>query len=419
VIERTLILTLLYTVCWTAAAIAQTPSPTPRVRVFLDCQFCDENFLRQEITFVDYVRRREDADVHVLVTRSDTGGGGRLWNVAFIGLGRFESVDEHLTYAAAGTNTADETRRGFARVFALGLVRYAAESPAAPRLGVTYEPPGEQSAAPINDPWNFWVFSASVNGEFRGEQASSGRSVEGSASANRTTADWKIDLDAWGEYEDNRYNLDEGDTYHAVSRRMNVGALVTRSLTPHWSAGLVSTVGSSTFQNYRFRGRLAPGIEWNLFAYPESSRRILTVLYSAGIQHFDYYEQTIYGRQQEMLWDHRLQTSLGLQQPWGSASSSVEFAQYLDALDKYRLSAHGRVDVRLFKGFSVDLSGDFSRRYDQIYLPKGNATAEEILIRQRELASNYEYEFEFGVSYSFGSIFNNIVNARFRNALDF
>lgn len=415
--DRAIILTLLCALCWAADGAAQTPSAS-RIRVFLDCQFCDENFLRQEITFVDYVRRREDADVHVLVTRSDTGGGGHLWTLAFIGLGRFDGIDQRLTYAASGTNTSDETRRGFSRVFALGLVRYAAESPAASRLGITYEPPSGAPAV-VDDPWNFWVFSASLNGEFRGERASNGRSVEGSASANRTTADWKFDLDVWGEYEDNRFVLDEGDVYHAVSRRMNSGALIVRSLTPHWSAGAVGTVGSSTFQNYRFRGRAAPAIEWNLFPYADSSRRILTVLYSAGLQRFDYYEETIYGLLEETLWDHRVQTSLGLEQPWGSASSSVEFSQYLDALDKYRLSARGQLDVRLFRGLSLDISGELSRRYDQIYLPKGDATSEEILIRQRELASNYEYEFEFGVSYSFGSIFNNIVNARFRNALDF
>jgi hypothetical protein len=394
----------------------QTPS-TPRVRVFLDCGFCDGSFLRQEITFVDYVRRREDADVHVLVTRSDTGGGGRLWNVTFIGLRRFDGVDERLTYMQAGTNTDDETRRGFARVFGVGLVRYAAESPAAPRLQVTYEPPRGAAAAPVHDPWNFWVFNATVNGELSGEQASSGRSLEGSVSANRTTADWKIALNGSGQYEENRYDLDEGDTYHAVSRRMNASALVTRSVTPHWSAGLIGTAGSSTFQNFRFRERVAPGIEWNLFAYPESSRRILTVRYSAGIQHFDYDEETIYGRLRETLWDHRLRTSLGLRQPWGSASSSVEFAQYLGAPDKYRLSASGRIDVRIFRGFSLDISGDFSRRYDQIYLPRQDATAEEILVRQRELASDYEYGLDFGVSYSFGSIFNNIVNARFRDGI--
>ena len=42
-------------------------------------------------------------------------------------------------------------------------------------------------------------------------------------------------------------------------------------------------------------------------------------------------------------------------------------------------------------------------------------TPEEILLRLRELQSGYEVEAQFGVRYTFGSIFNNVVNPRFGN----
>ena len=61
----------------------------------------------------------------------------------------------------------------------------------------------------------------------------------------------------------------------------------------------------------------------------------------------------------------------------------------------------------------VNAFGEFSRTRDQIYLPRGQASTEEILLRQRQLATGYQYFVNFGVSYSFGSIFNNIVNPRF------
>ncbi len=56
-----------------------------------------------------------------------------------------------------------------------------------------------------------------------------------------------------------------------------------------------------------------------------------------------------------------------------------------------------------------------ARRRDQLSLRRGSATSEEILVRQRELATGYQVEVGFGFSYSFGSIFNNVVNPRFRN----
>ncbi|MHB8093780.1 MAG: hypothetical protein ACYDH0_02450, partial [Candidatus Aminicenantales bacterium] len=55
-------------------------------RVFIDCPRCDINYIRTEIQFVNYVRDRAGADVHVLITQQDTGGGGREYTIAFIGL---------------------------------------------------------------------------------------------------------------------------------------------------------------------------------------------------------------------------------------------------------------------------------------------------------------------------------------------
>ncbi|MBA2671194.1 MAG: hypothetical protein H0U67_12545, partial [Gemmatimonadetes bacterium] len=57
---------------------SQTPESATQdaLRIFLDCNGpgCDFDFFRTEITFVDYVRDRADADVHVLVTTQGTGG---------------------------------------------------------------------------------------------------------------------------------------------------------------------------------------------------------------------------------------------------------------------------------------------------------------------------------------------------------
>src|SRR4051794_16966689 len=102
---------------------AQQPAATPRhdmARVFLDCPRCDDDYLKKEVTFIDYVRNREDADVHVLVTTQETGGGGAQWTLKFIGLGRFQGQDQTLTYNSPQTATPDEIRAGFAEIFRLG-----------------------------------------------------------------------------------------------------------------------------------------------------------------------------------------------------------------------------------------------------------------------------------------------------------
>jgi hypothetical protein len=389
---------------------------TDALRVFLDCGPCDENYLRTEITFINYVRDRKEADVHVLVTTQPTGGGGTEYTLKFIGLVRFAGVEQTLQYVAAQTNTEDETRRGFAQVFKLGLVRYAAETPLAPKLNVTFAAPKEASAAAVvRDPWNFWFFRVGMNGNVEGEESQSEKSIEGSFSANRTTDEWKMIFGIEGDYSTQKFTLDDGEIFTSVVRELDAEALVVKSLTNHWSAGLTGAVGSSIFSNYDFRARVAPGIEYDVFPYSQSTTRILTFLYTVGPEVADYEEETIYGKTSETLLSHQLGASLDLRQPWGSASSSVEIAQYLNQADKYRVSAFGGLSIRLFKGFEVELFGEASRRRDQLSLRRGDATNEEILVRQRELATGYQYEFSVGISYSFGSIYNNVVNPRFRN----
>ena len=397
----------------------EPPAVTPSrdaIRMFLDCNYsCDESFLRKEITFVDWMRDRKDADVHVLVTTQSTGGGGTEFTIKFIGLGRFAAVEQTLKHVATSTATSDEIRRGIADVLKRGLVRYVSESPLAARLKISFADPqaGTAAADSKKDPWNLWVFRTGISGSLSGEQSTKYRSFRSSASANRTTDDWRLSFSASGSYSSNSYDLSETETFRSISRNIDGSALAVKSLTQHWSLGLVGNVSKSTFLNYDFQMRIAPGVEYNFFPYSESTRRMLTTQYTLGINRFDYEEVTIFDKTRETLPDHRLGTTLSLRQPWGTASGSVNFTQYLSKLDKYRLSAYGNTNVRLFKGFSFNIYAEASRTRDQINLPRGGASPEEILVRQRQLASGYSYYMNFGVSYSFGSIFNNIVNPRF------
>jgi Protein of unknown function, DUF481 len=395
---------------------APTLDESDAVRVFLDCPACDEQYVRTEVTFVDYVRDRTAADVHVLITTQGTGGGGTRYTLQFIGLGRFKGIDHTLTYTAPQTATPDERRRGVTSILKLGLVRYVADTALASRLSLRFEGAKIAAATSTRDPWNFWVFRIGGNGGFDGEQSTSQRSVSMNFSANRTTADWKLNLNGSGNYRLQRFDLEEEGTLRAIRRSYDGRALVARSLTPHWSIGATGAMSASTFTNYDLRTRLSPAIEYNVFPYAESTRRILTMLYSVGFQTADYTEETIYGRFNEKLLDHQFELSMGLRQPWGTANASFETSHYLNRDGKFRVSAFGGADVRLFKGFSISIDGGISRRRDQLSLRRGEASTEDILIRQRELATDYSYDFGFGISYSFGSIFNSVVNPRFRSA---
>jgi hypothetical protein len=388
------------------------------VRVFLDCTGCDQDFIRSEITFVDYVRDRADADVHVLVSTQATAVGGVEYTARFIGLGRFRGVNQVLRYAAAGTDPLHARRRGLTQRLKLGLVRYVAETPLGADLTILSNGPkrGAPAGAAAADPWNLWVFRTAVTGRTSGERASSVTSINGSLGANRTSGTWKIDAAVDGEFTRQRFEFAGGETLITTSRTGTARALVARSLGEHWATGITGDASTSTFLNYRLRTRVGTGVEYDVFPYSEATRRVLTIFYTIGLQSLAYREETIFGRLSERRPDHRLEATLALQQPWGSASVAATAAQFLTLPRNYRLSALVTLDLRLFRGLAMNVTSRVAQRRDQINLPRGTATEAEILLRQRELATDYTYELSLGLSYTFGSIFNNVVNPRLRGA---
>src|SRR5687767_128300 len=106
-----------------------TAAPSAQVgtlSVFLDCDDCSSEYVRTEIAFVNWVRDRTAADVHVLVTSQDAGGGGDQFTFAFIGLRQFAGRSDTLRYTTNATTTDDEERQGLTRTLALGLVPFVA-----------------------------------------------------------------------------------------------------------------------------------------------------------------------------------------------------------------------------------------------------------------------------------------------------
>jgi hypothetical protein len=406
-----------------AAQADATPEPRPgEVRVFLDCQnvWCDFDYFREQIPFVRYVRDRRDADVHVLVTAQATGAGAREHTIAFLGLGRFEGVTDEQRHISPRDATQDDVRRGLVHTVSLGLVRFVARTPAGERLRVTLEdPPAAAPAAPADpeaDPWNLWTFRVGSSGFFSGEQSYTASNLSASASANRTTETWKLDLTLNSRYSESRFEITEDYTVTNIQRNHGLSALVVRSVSPHWSAGGRASLVHSTFLNQRTNLRVAPAVEYNVFPYAESTRRQFTFQYGVGFNTLDYFEPTIFERESETFIDHNLLTTLVLRQPWGSVSTSLEASQYLHDPAKHRLVLFSDLDLRLVRGLSFRSWASIAMLRDQIYLPARGASPEEILLRQRQLATSFRYYGSIGLSYQFGSPFHGVVNPRFRGS---
>lgn len=397
------------------AQVAEGMEMPERLAVFLDCGFCSETFIRQEMTYVDYVRDREVADVHVLVTEEDTGAGGEAQTFDVIGLGPFEGMDYSTVFTTNAGATEAEERDGFLRTLQAVLVPYLMQTPVGPRLRIDVDPvedAGTGQARPEDDPWDHWTVEFYADGSADFESRQQSFDTRYGVYVDRVTEDWKIQLRPFFNYNYDRFERDEG-TIRSSARRNGFTSYVVRSLSPHWSVGAFADVFTSTFDNVDWRYRMMPAVEWSLYPYREATRRQLTVAYRIGASHITYRDSTIYDEIEQLLPEHTLTAGYEVTQPWGEVDVGLNASQYLQDLERFAVRFNGSIDVRITQGLSIELGGNVAFIHNQLNLPKGDADLEEVLLRRRQLETNYEAGLSFGFRYRFGSIYNNIVNTRF------
>ncbi len=379
-------------------------------RVYINCAECDIEYIKTEITFVNYVWDRKEADVHILITTQRTASGGKEYTIAFLGQGKFKDLQNTLKFYSKSTDTWEQLRKGLVHVLKLGLAPYVSRSPLGKYVSVIFKEKVKPTA--VEDKWNFWVFSIGIHSFLRGEQKYKRRSLWSSFVANRVTPESKFIFDISGDFEESKFKVN-GNEIKSSSEQWTMDTLYVRSLSEHWSAGGWLNFKHSTYRNLDSSYEVAPAIEYNFFPYSQATRKQLRFLYKISLIKNNYIEETLYEKISETLFRHSLSITLELREVWGDVAFTVEGSQYLHDFSKSRLRVYSDLEIKIFKGLSFSLFGRYTAIHDQLNLPRGEATIEEILLRRRELESNYRYFFYVGLRYKFGSIYSNVVNPRF------
>jgi hypothetical protein len=380
------------------------------VRIYLDCDDCDQDYTRKAVTFVNYVRDPADAQVHILVTSQKSANGGTEYTMTFIGKENFTGINDTLVYRSNKSDVKDVIRKGLSETMKLGLIRYASHTPIMDQISISHSAP--EAKEKVVDKWNNWLYSASLNGMFSGRHGYRSTDAFWSVSANRITEDLKLNFVLSGSYDDNWWQSD-GVDYFNVSRSLDFTTKVIFSIDNHWSWGIFGTGWNSTYSNIDFEMSLAPGIEYNIYPYKESTRRLLRIDYKPAVAYANYTEETIYNKMEQFLFSEYLSLTLDQKEPWGSASVTVSGSHYFHDVKKYNVGINGSVSIRIIEGLSATWYASYYRQRDQLALPSQGATTEEVLLQKKELESQYSYYATIGLSYSFGAIYNNIVNPRF------
>jgi len=368
------------------------------------------DYVKKEIPFINYVRDRKVADVYIISTYESTGSGGSVTTFFIVGQGKYQGMADTLKSNISPDDTYDMRRAKEVKTLKMGLMRYVAKTPLAQYMNINFSKPLSETVS--TDKWNSWVYSANLHAYSSGQKTYNYGYIFGYMSANRITEKSKFESSFGMDFQFDR-NEYQDTTYISTIKDYYGELEYVKSINDHWSVGGTSYIQSSTYSNYDFSVRITPGIEYDVFPYSESTRRIFTISYRAGIEINNYNEETTRQKLQETVAFHSLTAGFKYIQKWGSIYTSLAWSNYFFDWSYNKLRLNTSVSLRIVKGLSFNIGGSASLIHDQISLPIGDASLEDVLLRRKMQATDYQYYTSFGFTYTFGSIYNNAVNPRF------
>lgn len=397
-------------------AVAQQPSGLdPIPNVYLDCNSCDVTYIRSNITFVNYVRDQDDASVYLNIKDLRTGGGGREYTLIFSSLNEaVPARSDTLRYISSSTDSGDERRSGLNRYIKIGLVPFVSGTVALETMDIFYEKPEEteDDEEELTDPWRGWVFDINVNSWLNGQSTEHDLGLYGGIFAEWITDEWKIRTRLRGEINRRSVELEDGTS---TSNRDwgEYWGIYAYSISDHSSVGFYTKTNFSRNSNIRSNFELSPTYEYNFFPYGEYQERRFLIRYRLTPYYRTYYETTILGHDEQFLVYQNLYALLRYDRPWGRINVSVSGSNYFHDLSYNRLEFHPSFNIRVTRGLSVNISGRYRIINDQISLPEADQSDDCYALGNCQRPTAYDYRISFGLSYTFGSIYNNVVNPRF------
>jgi len=385
-----------------------------RLNLFTDCE-CNKTLLKQQLAYVNHTIDPVNAQVNLFIVTSYLSNGGRVYDLNFKGQEELSGNQLRFKVSTTAVMTSVERDELLTQRIKLGLAGFLAGTPYGDLVDVAVDdiPEGEEAEVEeISDNWNNWIFD--VNASFRTEKESQrGKTdLRLGFEADRTTPEMRIRFRPNFFFRTQTITQADGSELTSVRRDMWMNASVIKSISDHWSVGLFNSMSSTTFRNIDYGVWLAPAIEYNIFNYDEVPFKEFTIAYRLGWTRNNYTEETVFFKTEESLTRQVVDVDLRIRQRWGQVFAGVSAGNYLNDFAKNRFSFNGRANIRLIKGLSFSVGGSYEIINDQISLPRGEASVEDILLGQSQLATNFETDVNFGLSYTFGSLFNNVINTR-------
>lgn len=391
--------------------------------VFIDGWIVDFDYIRNDVTFVDFVSDSKIADVHVIVRRTSTGGGGSEYTLAYYGNDFRQMVDITLSCFTYSFESHMQIREKLATTLKSGLMPYLQEKNGASSVSITQkiinsdeeDKADEGDNGITTDKWRNWVFRIGLEGGINGEEQKQNLDYSIDLKANKITDLWKIETE-YDFYRRERTitNIDNGveEVIHNTILNKDLDFSFVYSLSERWSMGMFFQGKQSTYRNNKMALEFIPALQYNFFLWSEIDRRSFTVTYKIGPSYNEYYETTIFEKDNEWLWNENIEIRFEKVETWGDIEIWLEGGHYFPDFEKYYYEAGIDLAFRISKGFSFTVKIQAENVHNQIYLPESELSLEDLLLNIRKPPTSFEYSSKIGIRFQFGSFYNNVVNER-------
>lgn len=385
-----------------------------KVKLFYDCQadFCETTYIKQNLEEVEFVRDRKYADVHIIVLSEQNGSGGQVFHLNFIGQNNFKDVQQKYDFSIGADSTQDIIRKKLLRYLQLGLVPFWYRNGLADKMEIKLNI--DKQKKENADKWHHWVFKIGGHAWLNGDSNSGNRNLSGYAKATKIDEQNKFAFSLRYNTGQNHYTYN-GNKIKSEREFFYINTYRVWGINQHWSYGIFGQFNRSKYKNYAQSYGTYAGVEYNIFPYKESASKSLVMTLESGGVYNRYFEKTLYNQTKEILWRANLMLNANLVKKWGSIYAGIDYATYLHDFKLYNVGFNLGTNLRIAKGLDFNTNAYYGIQHDQINIAAGNLTLEETLLAQKQLQSGYNYYFSVGLSYSFGSIYNSIVNPRFDN----
>ncbi len=362
----------------------------------------ESEYNKVKIPYVNYVRDLEDADVYIITTTIETGSGGQAYTFYITGQNEYSNMSDTVSFFTNPDATTDEIREKTANHLQMALMRYVQKTPLADNIRIDYN--GNISPIISTDKWNNWVFTPSFSFSYNDAEANNSSRTYFQLHIDKVTEDLKINMTI--NYQKNK---NEYSNYTNTNERKQGNLVIVKSMSDHFSYGAFLSAKSNPSSNTKFQYDVTTGIEYDLYPYSEFLRRQLRIAYWVGYSSRKYENTTFWGGDERNDWIHTLSAAYNILQKWGSVNISANYTNTLDNWSNNSLDLESYMNIRVTKGLMFTVSGSYSLfksetfssligEYPGILLDKHHSTSVSC-----------------GIAYTFGSIYRNVVNPRFRN----